>query len=152
MSKKLHQHSFRWNSILRQKVCKFWQNWNINKLPLFLKYTLTYTITLKYQKIHYKYNNNKNLKLVCPLFPGTFTQQRRQNCRTQRFERSPIPVMTRLLSWHPPLAWHCWYCPAYIAAMIYNYVLIVSTLWWLIIVCEYFALANCCSHSDMSPE
>ena len=26
-------------------------------------------------------------------------------CRTQRFERSPIPVMTRLLSWHPPLAY-----------------------------------------------
>ena len=24
-------------------------------------------------------------------------------CRTQRFELSPIPVMTRLLSWHPPL-------------------------------------------------
>ena len=26
-------------------------------------------------------------------------------CRTQRFERSPIPVMTRLLSWHPPLVY-----------------------------------------------
>ena len=26
-------------------------------------------------------------------------------CRTQRFERSPIPVMTSLSSWHPPLAY-----------------------------------------------
>ena len=32
-------------------------------------------------------------------------------CRTQRFERSPIPVMTRLLSWHPPLP----YTPLHLA-------------------------------------
>ena len=25
-------------------------------------------------------------------------------CRTQRYERSPLPVMTRLLNWHPQLA------------------------------------------------
>jgi hypothetical protein len=32
-------------------------------------------------------------------------------CRTQRFERSPLPVMTRLLSWHPPLL----YTPPHLA-------------------------------------
>ena len=32
-------------------------------------------------------------------------------CRTQRFERSPLPVMTRLLSWHPPLP----YTPPHLA-------------------------------------
>ena len=24
-------------------------------------------------------------------------------CRTQRYERSSLPLMTRLLAWHPPL-------------------------------------------------
>ena len=33
-----------------------------------------------------------------------------------------------------------------------NLVLIVSTAWWLIIVCGYFVIANCCNHSDMSPQ
>ena len=32
-------------------------------------------------------------------------------CRTQRFERSPLPVMTRLLAWHPPLP----YTPPHLA-------------------------------------
>ena len=32
-------------------------------------------------------------------------------CRTQRYERSPLPVMTRLLSWHPPLP----YTPLHLA-------------------------------------
>ena len=31
-----------------------------------------------------------------------------------------------------------------------NLVLIVLTAWWLIIVCGYFVIANCCNHSDMS--
>ena len=32
-------------------------------------------------------------------------------CRTQRYERSPLPVMTRLLNWHPPLP----YTPPHLA-------------------------------------
>ena len=42
---------------------------------------------------------------------GTKTQLKPVPCRTQRFERSPIPVMTRLLSWHPPLP----YTPPHLA-------------------------------------
>ena len=26
-------------------------------------------------------------------------------CRTQRYQRSSLPFLTRLLSWHPPLVW-----------------------------------------------
>ena len=108
-------------------------------------------------------SNPKYKKWFCaaeePTEAGSRPLLKPVQCRTQRFERSPIPVMTRLLSWHPPLpytppnlAWICWNCPAYIAIMISNYVLLVITLWWLIIVCGYFALVICCSHSDMSTE
>jgi hypothetical protein len=30
---------------------------------------------------------------------------RQVSCRTQRYRNSALPVMTELLSWHPPLQW-----------------------------------------------
>ena len=72
-------------------------------------------------------------------------------CRTQRFERSPLPVMTRLLSWHPPLPYTpphlAWNCPDSNPNASYANYLCYSTYrhpLLLIFVCGYFVLTDCC--------
>ena len=67
------------------------------------------------------FKNPKYKKWFCPAEEPVTGARTRQagtkpllkpvSCRTQRFERSPLPVMTRLLSWHPPLP----YTPPHLA-------------------------------------
>ena len=70
---------------LHQKVLTFHQNLYCDKLPQFLKYTLKYTILLKYPKIPCKYTN-KSIKLLLPFISGKF--YRKKNAKM--WQKNPL--------------------------------------------------------------
>lgn len=51
----------------------------------------------------YKYWFSKNTETISRTRWKPKAGLKPVNCRTQRYQRSSLPLMTRLLSWHPPL-------------------------------------------------
>ena len=76
---------------LRPKMCKF----VIKKIPVILKYTLKYTISIKYKKT--VITQIKLWKYFCPSFPGTFTPKENNNALRQ-FKCTPVKIGQ---VWHP---------------------------------------------------